>query len=351
MPKGKKAPPPEEPMMTARPDGSPIVSWDPISDERHKELQAEGLIGPDPKCSQCGDEFPARVTADESRPDLCPTCAHGVITPEDRAEVAGEDAGSPYGLDARTMRCDGNHGGPPCADAECWSRDEPDHLTEGEIAGITGRSLLTEDDARRFADGVAAGALDHALPEQALGAAVTGNTEHTTLVAGYQSPLERAQAQPRIAFQPTYGEDLEKMLDDQDKADEQVTIAARELTLKAEAHKAAKKRYDDAVDRLKQLTGEVRELRRKMALSTLQPTLQDVADEPAAPAPSPEAPADPEPAQEAQTEAAEDATDDDPCPPCGRCGHNSALHPRKEDGPEPCTVEGCHCDDYDDAPV
>lgn len=23
-------------------------------------------------------------------------------------------------------RCDGNHGGPPCADPECWARDDDD---------------------------------------------------------------------------------------------------------------------------------------------------------------------------------------------------------------------------------
>lgn len=28
-------------------------------------------------------------------------------------------------LAALKIRCDGNHGGPPCADPECWAREEP----------------------------------------------------------------------------------------------------------------------------------------------------------------------------------------------------------------------------------
>lgn len=90
----------------------------------------------DRTCPACNPEGAAEVPSGAppsqapSHPYTCPHCdqregcAHG-----EWCRGAGTMVKRPAGVTGR-VKCDGNHGGPRCADPECWN-DDPDGVVTG----------------------------------------------------------------------------------------------------------------------------------------------------------------------------------------------------------------------------
>lgn len=105
-------------------------------------------------------------------------------------------------LAALKVKCDGNHGGPPCADPECWNGGEPAGLV-GEIPPLKILLLpheadyvlrLIHSDAQRMTEnrdhGVSHGMRNYAPPDLDLATSVT----HSFMMARTAATIEAMEA-------------------------------------------------------------------------------------------------------------------------------------------------------------